>query len=86
MRCIICGLEIHSIEEVFEDEWILSFFDGGEKHGPLCPSCAEILLHIGEGGEYSLKKEYRGRIVYNDQMESEDDDPFDDLLLGFILN
>ena len=86
MRCTICGLKINSEKEVFEDDWTLSFFDGGEEHGPLCPSCSDILLYIEQDGEYTLKKEYRGKIVYNDQMGSINDDPLTDVLLGFILN
>jgi len=85
MQCTICGLEINS-EEVYKDDWIYSFFDGEEEHGPLCPSCSDILLYIAKDGEYTLKEEYRGKIAYNDQMEQIEDDPLTDVLLGFILN
>jgi len=87
MKCTICGISINSIEEVFEDDWIFCFFDGEEEHGPLCPSCSDLLLYIAHDGEYALKKEYRGKIVYDDQVEIIDsDDPLTDMVLGFILN
>jgi hypothetical protein len=86
MQCTICGISIDDIEEVLDEEWIFCFFDGEEEHGPLCPSCSSILTHITQDGEYTLKKEYKGKIVYNDQLEMIDDDPLTDVILGFILN
>ncbi len=86
MICTICGTSIHSIEEVIEQDWIFYFFEGEDEHGPLCPSCSELLISIASDGAYELKHEYRGKIVYNDQLESYDEDPFSDVVLGFILN
>ena len=86
MKCTICGISIKSIEEVFEEDWIFSFFEGDEEHGPLCPSCSDRLICIAQDGVYELKEEYGGKIVYNDQLEQYDDDPLDDVVLGFILN
>ena len=86
MVCTICGISINSIEEVLEQDWIFCFFDGDEEHGPLCPSCSEILLSIAQDGAYELKKEYRGKIVYNDELDMFEDDSLSDVILGFILN
>lgn len=86
IMCTICGTSINSLEEVLEQDWIFSFFEGEEEHGPLCPSCSEILLYIAQDGVYELKKEYRGKVVYNDQLEGYEDDPLSDVILGFILN
>jgi hypothetical protein len=88
MICTICGLSISSIEKVLEEDWILYFFEGQEEHGPVCPSCSDLLIYIAHDGVYELKKEFKGKIIYNDQLESLDldNDPFDDVVLGFILN
>ena len=86
MKCTICGISINSIEEVLEEDWIFCFFDGEEEHGPVCPSCSDILIYIAQDGEYMLKKEYQGKIIYNDQLEQYGNDPLYDMVLGFILN
>jgi hypothetical protein len=87
MICTVCGLSINSMEEVSEKDWVLYFFEGEEEHGPVCPSCSELLIYIAQDGVYELKKEFKGKIVYNDQWEIPDpDSPDDDVVLGFILN
>ena len=65
---------------------VLSFFEGESEHGPLCPSCAETLTSISPDGEYELKDEFKGKIVYNDYVERYEKGPLDDVILGFILN
>ena len=62
MKCAICGIAIDSIEKMLEQDWIASFFDGEDEHGPLCPSCTDTLLYIAPNGEFELKEEYRGKI------------------------
>ena len=85
--CTTCGASIDSIEEVMEQDWILSFFEGEEEHGPVCPSCSELLIYIANDGVYELKNEYRGKIVYHDQLENDySDDLLSGIVLGFILN
>ena len=74
------------MEEIFDEDWIFYFFDGEEEHGPVCPSCSDLLIYIAQDGEYTLKKEYKGKIVFNDQVEILNDDPLTDVVLGFILN
>lgn len=86
MVCTICGLSIDSIEKVLKEDWVLYFFEGREEHGPVCPSCSELLIYIARDGVYELKKEFMGKIIYNDQFERYDDEPLDDVILGFILN
>jgi len=86
MKCSICGISPDSIDEIIEQEWISYFFEGDEEHGPICPSCSEKLISIASDGEYELKDEYRGKIVYNDHLEIYEDDPLTDVVLGFILN
>lgn len=86
MKCTICGISINATEEVFEQGWVFCFFEGDEEHGPVCPSCSDRLIYIAHDGVYELKKEYRGKVIYNDQLEMYDDDPLSDVVLGFILN
>jgi hypothetical protein len=85
MNCTICGTSINSIEEEPGQEWIPFFFEGEDEHGPLCPSCSDILICIANDGAYELKDEYKGKIQYNDQIEMESD-PLYDIILGYILN
>ena len=85
MICTICGTSFDPKEEALEQEWIPLFFEGEEEHGPLCPSCSDILICIAQDGAYELKEEYKGKITYNDQIEGEDDHLYD-IILGNILN
>lgn len=64
MRCDICGIQIETIDEAIKNDWIPYFYEGENEHGPVCSSCAEQLISIGEDGEPELKKEYRGKITY----------------------
>jgi hypothetical protein len=86
MNCTICGLSADNVEDLVAENWTLSFFDGNEEHGPLCPACSEILLHIASDGEYELKREYHGKVTFNDQIEILEVDPLCDIVLGYILN
>jgi len=87
MKCAICGISIDSVEKMLEMDWIASFFEGDEEHGPLCPSCTDILLTMAPDGEFELKEEYRGKIIYNDQaITYHEEDPMEEIVLGFILN
>ena len=86
MKCAICGISIHSVEQMIEQDWISSFFDGDEEHGPLCPSCKNTLLHMAPDGEFELKEEFRGKIVYHDQVVIPEEDQMEEIVLGFILN
>jgi hypothetical protein len=86
MQCTICGISIDNLDELIDDDWIFCFFDGEQEHGPLCPSCSDTLTYITQDGEHTLKKEYKGKIVYNDQLDMFDNDPLADVILGFILN
>ena len=87
MICSICRVEADNIDEMITQDWINCFFEGEEEHGPICPSCSERLTFIAPDGEYELKDEFRGKIIYNDQVEKfDDDDPMSDVVLGFILN
>ncbi len=86
MKCAICGISIDSLEQMIEQDWLSCFYEGDEEHGPLCPSCTETLLNMAPDGEFELKEEYRGKIVYNDQVVTYDEEPMDEIVLGFILN
>ena len=48
MNCTICGISADNIEDILSENWTLSFFDGNDEHGPLCPSCSETLLSIAD--------------------------------------
>jgi len=86
MQCAICGITINSVDELIEQDWLHSFFEGEEEHGPVCPSCSEILICIAPDGEFEIKQEYKGKIVYHDDALSYEEDPMTDVVLGFILN
>jgi hypothetical protein len=86
MQCAICGITIDSVEKMLEQDWIDSFFDGEDEHGPLCPSCTDTLLYIAPDGEFELKEEYRGKIIFHDHILTHEADYFEEIILGFILN
>lgn len=86
MKCAICGIKADSIDEMIDQDWICSFFEGDIEHGPVCSSCSDRLIHIAPDGEFELRDEYRGKIVYSDQLEKYDEDPMEDVVLGYILN
>ena len=71
MRCAICGIEIESIEEAIEQDWIPSFFEEEAEHEFACPGCSESLLQLGEDGAMEVKEEYRGKIKYLDEKVEE---------------
>ena len=64
MYCSICGAEIESIDDAIDAGWLPSFWDGENEQEVCCPSCSEIMIQVGEDGEYEVKPEYRGKIVY----------------------
>jgi hypothetical protein len=65
MECVICGIQIDSVEDAIEEGWVPSIWEGDqEQDGPFCPSCSEILIEVDEVGEYVVKEEYRG--IYRD--------------------
>ncbi len=80
----ICGISIDSFDDAVEEGWIPFFFEGDGEHGPACSSCSEKLICQSQDGNFELKEEYEGRIIYAETME------FDGLLeevdLGYILN
>jgi hypothetical protein len=86
MKCTICGTSVESAEDADKGEWIFCFYDGEDEHGPSCPSCSDLLLSTAKDGEYELKNEYRGKIIYDDNLEHEEEDPLEQVVLGFILN
>lgn len=86
MNCTICGISADNIEDILSENWTLSFFDGNDEHGPLCPLCSEILLSMANDGEYELKREYQGKLIFNDQLEYIEEDPLSNIILGYILN
>ena len=87
MKCAICGISIDSLEEAIEQDWIPRLYEGDEQHGPACAGCSECLLRMADDGEMEVRGEYRGKIIYQDEMYDEDDpDDRTDLILGFILN
>jgi hypothetical protein len=85
MKCTVCSISVDSMEDIIEDDWVFCFFDGNDEHGPLCPSCSDLLLRTDEDGEYELKNEFRGKLTYDDQLDH-DEEPLEQVVLGFILN
>ena len=66
MKCAICGIEVETIDDAILDNWLPSFYEGENEHGPVCSSCAETMIVMGEDGEMELKAEFHGKIQYMD--------------------
>jgi hypothetical protein len=67
MKCVICGIQIDSVDEAIDNGWIPSVWEGDhEQEGPFCASCSEALMQLDENGEFELKQEYRGKINYKE--------------------
>lgn len=90
VQCAICGMEVESIEHAIQANWVSGFFEYDAEHGPACPSCSERLLRVADDGEFELLDEYRGKIVYFEEVSEEAPDceecAMEDVFLGFILN
>ncbi len=56
MKCVICGIEINSIEELIDQGWIPYFYEAEIECGPACPECSGTLLQMGKDGEMELKE------------------------------
>ena len=66
MKCVICGIEVKSIEDAISQEWVPYFYDGQIESGPACSECSDALLKIDEDGEMELKEQYQGKISYKE--------------------
>jgi len=66
MKCVICGIEIYSIEELLDQGWIPYFYEGEIEYGPACSECSGTLLQMAEDGEMELKERYQGEIIYQE--------------------
>ena len=68
MKCVICGIEINSIEESIDHGWIPYFYESEIECGPACPECSGTLLQMGKDGEMELKEQYEGKIGYRENV------------------
>ncbi len=66
MKCVICGIEINSIEESIDQGWIPYFYEGEIEYGAACSECSGTLIQMGKDGAMELKKQYEGKVRYND--------------------
>ena len=66
MKCVICGIEVKSIQDAIDQGWVPYFHDGQIEYGPACSECSDALLKIDEDGEMELKEQYRGKISYKE--------------------
>jgi len=66
MKCVICGIEINSIEELIDQGWIPYFYEGEIEYGPACSECSGTLLQMGKNGEMEIKERYQGEIIYQE--------------------
>ncbi|HIJ19492.1 MAG TPA: hypothetical protein HPP58_00440 [Deltaproteobacteria bacterium] len=66
MTCVICGIEIDSIEDAMDQGWIPYFYENEIERGPACSECSEALLQMDEDGEMELKERYRGKVQYKE--------------------
>ena len=90
MKCAICGITIDSVEEAIDEGWIPYVWEGdSEQEGPFCGSCFEGLIEIDEDGEFVVKEEYRGKIIYQDgdfDEEEWEEHPLVGLILEYCEN
>ena len=84
MRCTICGILIDLVSEETNEGWVPFFYEGDAEHGPICASCSEQFIREAEDGEFELKEEYQGKMIYHE--ENRNTDRWISLELGFILN
>ena len=68
MKCVICGIEIDSIEESIEQGWIPYFYEAEIECDPACPECSGTLIQIGKDGEMELKEQYQGKVGYKENL------------------
>ena len=68
MKCVICGIEINSIEELIDQGWIPYFYESEIECGPACSECSGTLLQMGSDGEMELKEQYEGKIGYKENV------------------
>jgi hypothetical protein len=66
MKCVICGIEINSIEESIDKGWTSYFYEGEIECGAACPECSGTLLQMGKNGEMEIKEQYQGKIQYKE--------------------
>ena len=71
MICVICGIEIDSIENAMDQGWTSYFYEGEIERGPACSECSGVLLQIGRDGQIELKEMYRGKIQYKENFMHE---------------
>lgn len=64
MYCSLCGTEVEDIEDAIEQGWLPSFWDGEIQREVACAKCADTLLQYKDDGEYEVKPEYRGKLIY----------------------
>jgi hypothetical protein len=65
MKCAICGIEVETVEEAIEQDWIPSFYEEMDnEHEAVCSDCAGLFLQVGIDGEMEVKQEYRGKLTY----------------------
>jgi len=87
MRCVICKTPVAEADMIIEDDWVSCFYEGESEYGPVCPFCSEELLSVSPDGEFELKKKYKGRVVLYDSPDIVyEEEPMEDIVLGFILN
>ena len=86
MKCAICGLLSDAVDEALGQGWILSFYEGDEEHGPACAACRQYFLRRAEGSSMAMKEDYYGRIVYQEEIDPDDDLDDDALIMGMIFN
>jgi hypothetical protein len=71
MRCVICGIQIGSVDEAMDEGWTPYFYDGETEHEVACPACTQALLQEGKDGEMEVRQEFRGKLSYLDQSGEE---------------
>jgi hypothetical protein len=81
MKCSICVIEVETVEEAVERDWIPSFYDElDNQHEPACSDCVGLFLCCGLDGEWEVKPEYRGKLTFTDE------EPVGHWMIGFAIS
>ncbi len=73
LKCTVCGREAKDAESALDEGWLPYFIEGLEDKGPCCPDCFDALMYEDKDGEPRLKDEFKGRIIYANELRIDQD-------------
>ncbi len=82
MKCSICGIAVHSVDDAINNGWVPYFYEGDQEHEIACDGCSETLLELGKDGVMEIKKEFTGKVMFQ---PGEPPAPKEHLIMGVLL-